>query len=167
MRPIIALIIFLIAATAPAGAAEKFKPGETIEGPAFAMDGDTLGLARPDGSVLSVRLWGIDAPEMSAENGHGWAARAALDDLLNKGDQVTCTVVDTDKYKRPVAICSTVKNPTDLGFWIIDVGWAVEYRKYTRPAPATVEPARPDVYAVTERRAREHRKGRWKFIYGK
>lgn len=166
MRPILVLLAFLIAAAAPALAKEKYAPGETIKGPAFAMDGDTLGLARPDGSVLSVRLWGIDAPEMSAENGHGWAARAKLDDLLiYRGDRVTCTVVDTDRYKRPVAVCVQT-DETDLGARMIDVGWAVEYRKYTRTAGPEMNKLALG-YALAETAARQSRRGRWKFIYGK
>lgn len=163
MRLIIALLAILIAAP-PAGAAEKFKPGDVIEGTAFAMDGDTLGFIRPDGAQLSVRLWGIDAPEMTDTSGAGWAARKTMDSLL-VWQPVACRVVDTDKYKRPVAICANDPNG-DLARQLILAGWAVEYRKYTRPPPVPELAATAETYAEAERDAEHARRGRWKWIFG-
>lgn len=76
MRPILVLIAILLAGPAAAGEAE------TIESRAVALDGDTIRVFTDGGAPVDVRLWGVDAPEMAAENGHGWAARAVLDDFL-------------------------------------------------------------------------------------
>lgn len=171
MRLIIALLAIGLAAAHPAAAKEKYAPGETIAGPAVALDGDTLRVFPAGVDPVDVRIWGIDAPEMSAENGHGWAARAAMDGFLALGgEEVACTVVDTDKYKRPVAVCrpiSTGSGPTgELGGEMIAAGWAVEYRKYTRPAPPAVEPGLADRYAKAEAHAIKTRAGRWKRVFG-
>lgn len=151
MRLIIALLAIGLAAPAAAGEAE------TITGQAFAMDGDSLGFTQPDGSVLSVRLWGIDAPEMATAG--GWYARLAMDGLIARhGLPVTCRQVDTDRHKRAVAVCLAADG-TDLALQLIAAGWATEYRKYSRNLPALT-----DVwprYAEAEARAAAKRLGRW------
>lgn len=75
-------------------------------------------------------------------------------------------MVDTDRYKRPVAICKPATTGIDMGMWMIATGLAVEYRKYTRPAPAGAGDL-AEAYAKREAGAREARRGRWALIPGK
>jgi endonuclease YncB( thermonuclease family) len=169
----IAPLLACLALAVPLAAQAAADQPKTIEGRAVALDGDTL-LIFPikgfqfggDRSPETVRLWGIDAPEMTAENGHGWAARAELDEYLaSDGDHVRCTVIDRDRHKRLVAICKSVKATIDLGMWVIRRGWAVEYRKYTRPPPLAAA-KEADFYAIAEAMARGDKIGRWALIYG-
>lgn len=95
-----------------------------LSGGAVALDGDTLLLGDD-----RVRLFGIDAPEMSDPD--GWYARAALDDLLaDTRGFVECTVVDTDRYDRPVAVCH-VDGDFDLASAMVRAGWAAPWRVYS------------------------------------
>ena len=61
------------------------------------IDGDTIDM---DGTT--VRLWGIDAPEIDTEAGR-WSA-LALERIVGT-DVVTCYPMETDKYGRTVARC--------------------------------------------------------------
>lgn len=101
-----------------------------------------------------VRLWGIDAPELDQEckrNGMayrcGEQARDALVALVAAGD-VRCEPVDRDRYGRTVARCSV--NGLDLGAEMVRLGWAVDYRRYSR-----------GIYAGMEREARAAKRGLW------
>lgn len=166
MRLIIALLVIALAAAPapPATAAEKAK--EHIVGTARALDGDTIMVTDAAGKKHRVRLWGIDAPEMDSPDGSGWASRAALDALLEEGENsVDCEHIDTDKYKRPVGHCRTTQG-VRLGLSVETVrsGWAVEHRLYSD------RPGMEDIaawIALGEIEARKARRGRWKFIYGK
>ena len=167
-----ALILALIFAAAPALAA---SPGDSLSGAAWALDGDTIGLLGPEEGArpVTVRLWGIDAPEMDSANGAGWQARAALDAVLTPSPLssvigrmlVSCQVVATDRYKRPVAICALAASDTDLGLAVIRAGWAIEYRTFTRTPETANLPWRK--YAEAEAEARAARRGLWAALAGK
>lgn len=88
----------------------------------LVIDGDTL---RGDG--LSVRLWGIDAPEMS--EAAGGASRAALD-ALTGGQALTCHVKDVDRYGRTVALCM-VPSGEDIACAMVALGHAKDWPKYS------------------------------------
>ena len=135
------------------------------------MDGNTIRVFTDGEKPDDVRLRGTDAPEMEAENGLSWAARVALDHALagdGDGNRVACTVIDRDRYKRPVVICKTTTTGDDLGMWVIRSGWAVEYRKFARPPPP--DPPNASVaagfYAISEIQARADKVGRWALICG-
>ena len=164
----------LILAAFPAVAQEP----EVISGPAVALDGDTLLV---DGG--KVRLFGIDAPEMRGDWPHGARARAALDDLL-AGGAVSCRVIDTDRHKRPVAICTTAApgvgglgvgsagqghprsrpganqvSGIDLSAALLARGQAVVDRRFTQAAEAPADLAAR--YDAAERAARAGGLGIW------
>ena len=139
-----------LAALATPAAAE---PPATIVGNAVALDGDTLlvGVTR-----VRVRLFGIDAPEMTEPD--GWFARATLDDLLAEhGPAVDCDVLDVDRYGRPVARC--VAGVSDLGGAMIWAGGAVPWRtdSHGYDAPSGLAGS----YDAAEFTARRERRGRW------
>lgn len=131
------------------------RPGE-ISGTAWALDGDTVMVETGDGTK-KIRLWGIDAPEIRSPD--GWRARAALDKILrNAGAAVTCRTIDKDKYERFVAICRSEAGKTDIGLAMIEAGWAIEYRIYSRRLDRSVWA----FYEVAEMAAQSTRRGRWR-----
>ena len=167
----------LVAALLGAGIAALIVPGETVErgavavvraaadgaegwladrpirGTATVSDGDTLRI-----SGVKVRLFGIDAPELSqtcatgspAAPAAGWrcgaAAAARLTELASGGD-VSCKPRDHDRYGRIVAACSV--NGVDLGAQLVAEGLARAYVRYG------------DDYAAAEAQARSAGVGLW------
>ncbi|MFG1292557.1 thermonuclease family protein [Xanthobacter versatilis] len=106
--------------------ADLLQREETLAGPAFAVDGDTLDLAG-----TRVRLSGIDAPELRQEcmrAGRPWAcgeaARRVLQEALRAGP-VTCAASRRDKYGRPLAVCRA--GGVDLSEHMVQQGFAVAY----------------------------------------
>lgn len=94
------------------------------------IDGDTLSIGSE-----RVRLWGIDAPEMSQTCYRhdvafecGRAARQALLQII-RGRDVTCTPVARDRYGRTVASCRAAGD--DLGSEMARAGWALDYARYS------------------------------------
>lgn len=120
----------------------------SLSGPARAGDGDSLSVAG-----LSVRLFGIDAPELDqtcSRDGVVWPcgkeAQRRLQSMVT-GKHVTCRRVDTDEFGRMVAVCSTAER--ELNSAIVEAGWAIAFRKYS------------DAYLDDELRARSSGLGIW------
>lgn len=86
-------------------------------------DGDTLRV-----NDIGIRLWGIDAPEMSETGGS--AAKRGLRQLTGRA-QLTCNVKDTDRYGRIVAQCY-LPDGRDVVCELIEAGHAEEWVKYSR-----------------------------------
>jgi len=148
---------FLIAAglvagllAGPVAAAEK----EPIIGSAVALDGDTLFVAGQ-----KVRLYGIDAPEMS-DWPHGALSRSALDRLIESGDEM-CTVHGHDRYRRAIATCRV--GGRDLALVQLATGQAVTYRVYLfgDKRPRGVDEAQVQGYLAAERQAEQQSLGFW------
>lgn len=122
----------------------------SFAGLATVVDGDTLHVG-----TERVRLFGIDAPELSQSCDAG-TSKTACGQLAARwlrarvqGRTVRCSAVDTDRYGRIVARCSI--DGADLGQTIVDAGWATAYRKYSLR------------YIDAEQRARTARRGIWAF----
>lgn len=126
----------------PATAADKPE----LSGYAIALDADTLRIG-----TTRIRLYGVSAIEMK-DGGH--VARAAVDDVIS-GKRVDCRKVDTDRYKRPVAICAIEDGPADLSEWLLATGNAVTYRAYMDQSDVD------DGYLAAERVASEKGLGVW------
>ena len=136
--------------------------GEVLGGRAEAVDGDTILL-----NGENIRLWGVEAPDLSAPDGAGRAARDTLAGLLGGENQsVYCGVVHR-MYVEPLVTCSLKSRPVaggaavelgDLGEAMIESGWAIEYIYHTNRDVAPVLAAR---YPLAEARAREAKRGRW------
>ncbi len=145
-----AAFLWLLAA---GGAAYSFGGGlrddGTLVGRAKVIDGDSLDLGG-----TQIRLFGIDAPEgrQTCRNAEGRdyrcgrAATAALRRLVGRS-VVRCEPRDIDGYGRTVAVC--FKDGIDLNGWMVENGWAVAYRHYSRD------------YVAAEERARARRLGIW------
>lgn len=118
--------------------------GPALTGPARVVDGDTIRI-----QGISVRLSGIDAPELSQLcDGAtcGVAARAALR-RLTFSRTVTCVQETRDRYKRVVARC--VADGVDLAAAMALSGHALAYRQYG------------SAYVAQEDEARQARAGMW------
>lgn len=118
-----ALLAGCLALAAPVAA-------ETVSGRARIIDGDTLELGGE-----TVRLYGIDAPEMSQTcrrpDGRAWACGAWSRDVLAglaKG-RLRCTGRERDRYGRLVASCEGAGG--DLAAQMVAGGAAFAYRQYS------------------------------------
>ncbi|WP_119419756.1 thermonuclease family protein [Desertibaculum subflavum] len=122
---------------------------EAISGRASVIDGDTLEI-----HGQRIRLHGIDAPESAQTckddrgGSHRCGQRAALA-LSNKiGERpVACAPRGTDRYQRIIAVCHL--GGEDLNAWLVSVGWAIAYRRFSTD------------YVSHEDAAREAKRGLW------
>lgn len=124
--------------------------GRLVSGPARLIDGDTIDIAGH-----RIRLEGIDAPEKAqrcpADEGRTWdcgeAATRRLSSLI-AGRDVTCQVVEKDRYDRLIASCHA--GQTDLNRMMVVTGSAWAFVKYSNR------------YTAEEARARASGAGIWK-----
>lgn len=120
-----------------------------VTGLARVIDGDTLEIAGE-----KIRLYGIDAPESKQTcevAGVDWdCGHMATLNLASTtaGQDVTCKEKAKDRYGRTVAICYL--GDEDLNARMVQEGWAVAYRKYSK------------AYVADETEARTTGAGIWK-----
>lgn len=121
---------------------------QTLVGQASAVDGDSLSVGG-----MSVRLFGIDAPEgkqSCARDGAHWACgEAAARQLgaLVAGQQVVCRGKGSDDYGRTIAVCEA--GGLELNRTMVAQGWATAFRAYSSD------------YIADEMRAKAARLGIW------
>jgi endonuclease YncB( thermonuclease family) len=120
----------------------------SFSGPAAVVDGDTLHVGNE-----RVRLFGVDAPELSQMCDAG-TSKVACGQLAARwlrsrvqGRKVQCSLVQQDRYGRVVARCSI--DGSNLEQSLVEAGWAIAYRKYSLR------------YVDAEDRARAARRGIW------
>lgn len=121
---------------------------DEIVGPATVIDGDTIEIRGQ-----RIRLYGIDAPEGNqlcerAESRYrcGQEAALALIDKIGRS-KIQCEQKGIDRYKRVVSICRSGEE--DLNAWMVQQGYAVAYRRYSKD------------YVASEEIARSKRRGVW------
>lgn len=85
-------------------------------------DGDTI-----RAGDVRVRLWGIDAPEMSEAGGQ--AAKQHLR-RITAGQELRCEVVDVDRYGRLVGRCE-LPGGRDVACEMVADGHARDWPKYS------------------------------------
>ncbi len=129
------------------GTAEPKK--DIIFGIARVTDGDSIRIG-----ATRIRLYGIDAPELQQTcnaGGEVWncgqEAKKNLEKLIGS-NLITCSVKEIDRYRRLVAVCRA--GSTHLNAWIVENGWAVAYRFYSK------------AYIKDEHKAKAGRKGIWR-----
>lgn len=125
-------------------------------------DGDSGRCRTANGDSHRIRLQGIDAGEVrpftrcrqspnvwacsQAARDFGEASRVRARQLAVSGAR--CTVVDTDRYRRNVAVCTV--NGRDLGATLVREGLAISETNYG------------DRYRREEDEARRARRGIWR-----
>lgn len=111
------------------------------------VDGDTLILS----DSTQIRFYGIDAPESAQQcnqtSGPYLCGQISKQKLKEKiaSNPISCAVKSKDIYGRSVAICSLLLpqggQPEDLNAWMVQQGWAVAYRQYSKMYVALEEEA--------------------------
>jgi endonuclease YncB( thermonuclease family) len=142
------LLVLLISASASA---------ETIHGMVRAVyDGDTISLTSRGAGRVTVRLYGIDAPETKkpdkAGQQYGDISRRMLMFRI-MGKAVTVEVKDRDQYNRVVGVVRL--NRVDINAMMVKEGMAWAYRQYLEGSYASE-------YVALEEQARRHRIGLWR-----
>ena len=179
------LILFgiLTALISPTKAVAQATPPDSakigfVTAQVVALDGDTRLIRqtlRDDPTLRTpipiehgktrIRLWGIDAPEMSDRD--GWFARGVLDAaLIAGGGVVNCDIVNTHK-KRLVGVCyvaeglgsDTSSKRLDVASMMLATGFAVTYRTFTYGREDMLDMA--DYYDHIERAAQNKGRGFW------
>lgn len=102
--------------------APQHEVGDTIIGPAYVVDGDTIVVNK-----TNIRLFGIDAPEL--EHPYGKNAKWALVNLC-KGQQITVNISEADHFGRTVASCY-LPDGRDLSAEMVRSGNAVDWPKFS------------------------------------
>ncbi len=177
------LALLFLAAAGPADAQQRKPPPETDKGAdkppdcaatmgvlpkdwtgeAYALDGVTLGGV---GLKPPLRLWGLQAAELrdrqsGRETVAGMRARAALEDMLDKGGhKVKCRTARWDRECRVVVQCmvEVTPAPIDLGGYLIASGLA--WGSHLEEA-LPWEPRAGQRYAGAEAEARKAGRGLW------
>lgn len=130
------------------GLSPMVAKAQTLVGHATAVDGDSLSVGG-----MSVRLFGIDAPEGKQTCTRGdtdWACGEEAARKLNAllaGQQAVCRGRGTDDYGRTIAVCQAAG--LELNRTMVQQGWAVAFRNYSSD------------YIADEERARSAKLGIW------
>jgi endonuclease YncB( thermonuclease family) len=131
---IVMIAVSLAGAFLPSVIDKNFFTGNIGSGTGNAriIDGDTIHIG-----TRKIRLSGIDAPESKQKctkkdgrsYGCGNSSRQHLSKLIG-GATVRCTGDKKDRYGRTIGTCYV--GETDLNAAMVESGWAVAYRKYSR-----------------------------------
>jgi micrococcal nuclease len=136
----------------------------TVEGTVTQVtDGDTLKVETAEGTKLTVRLYGIDAPEVERINrrtgliskqgqSYGKSSYEVLEAKVLRR-KVKVDILDIDRYKRMVGIIYL--DGRDINLEMVRGGWAWAYREYLDRPYASV-------YIEAEKEARDKGSGLWK-----
>jgi len=119
-------------------------------------DGDSLRSGK-----LRIRLFGVDAPEKKQKctnvDGQQWdcgiAAQKALKQLVESVSQISCDLMDVDRYSRLVMRCYAGK--TDVAAELVRQGLALAYRQYSL------------LYSKDENAAKVTKAGMWRGSFTK
>lgn len=140
------------------------SPIRIVEGIVVKVtDGDTIKVKTPEGTMLKVRLYGIDAPETEkysrrtgriskAGQPYGEEAYRALESKV-LGKKAKVDIIDIDRYKRMVGI--VYLDSRNINLDMVKEGWAWAYREYLQRPYASE-------YLDAEKEARAKKLGLWK-----
>ena len=143
------ILIVVVVALALAGGAEAGEPCDVIR----VFDGDTIKV-NCGGREETVRLYGIDAPEMR----HDWGKEArAFTKSLVEGKAVRLLERGRDHYGRLLAFV-ILPGGKSLNYELVRAGWARVYAG--RFAPKS--DATNDKYTLAEIAARTGKLGMWR-----
>jgi endonuclease YncB( thermonuclease family) len=121
----VAYALLAIAGWGFSGKVRVALPGEEFSGTVTrVVDGDTFHV---HGAAAPIRLWGVDAPEMTESLG---AASKHLLERIIGAQVVYCKQMDRDRYQRIVARCLTATGD-DVSELMVRSGAAKEYVAFT------------------------------------
>lgn len=110
---------------------EKEASGQIEAQVSSVVDGDTVRvMLAGEKKSVSIRLYGIDAPEK--DQAFGAESSAALASLLPKGCAVFLDVINQDRYGRKVAILTRQGHDESVNSWLISEGWAWVWPQYCK-----------------------------------
>ena len=144
------MLLILLSAGSPVAA-------ETLRGMVKAVhDGDTVVLVGRGTGRVTVRLYGVDAPETRKPDSPGQpfgsqAKRVLMFKVLGK--EVTAEVQDRDQYGRTVAVIQL--GGRDINAEMVTEGMAWAYRQFLGGPYASR-------YIQLEEQARRQRRGLWR-----
>jgi endonuclease YncB( thermonuclease family) len=141
----LALLILLSTAST---ASTSSTPPQTIVKTISVHDGDTLTVAAGS-RTIKVRLWGIDAPELTQP--YGTSATLELRQLA-AATTYTLQIKSTDRYGRAVAIL-TLPDGRQVNKLMIQAGAAWWYQAYARKTADLM---------FAQDSARANRRGLWR-----
>jgi endonuclease YncB( thermonuclease family) len=139
------------------------EPIRTVAGTVTKVsDGDTIHVTTPEKTKLTVRLYGMDAPETPKVNqrtGHinkpgqpyGGESWKALDTKIMR-KQVRLDIIDIDRYKRMVGMIWI--GDRNINLEMVKEGYAEAYLEYLK------EPYRAQ-FIRAEKEAKSARRGIW------
>ncbi len=105
----------------------KFSiPGKIYGIVTYTNDGDTISIITRENKKITVRLWGIDCPEMNQEYGDA-AEKFSRRHLKNKS--VTVHTMGRDDYGRILGIVYVEGNPTPINELLVQNGYAWVYTR--------------------------------------
>lgn len=150
------VIVAMLLLFAFGAASLRHLQGQAVNGPATAIDGDSLRIYDRE-----IRLKGIDAPEyrqtcQSADKRDlpcGREARRALADLL-AGGNAKCQVSGQDRFGRDLAVCTVADR--DVNAAMVRAGMAVAFGAYENEE-REARAARRGIWATTFERPAEYR----------
>jgi endonuclease YncB( thermonuclease family) len=122
------LAFLLLILAIPAEGRDRNVPLSIESNQVEVIDGDSLRVAGH-----SIRLHGIDAPELAQTCPDAWAAgavAAAQLRALTADKPVICHHRDRDRYGRIVAVCWAAG--VDLGEWMVLHGYAWAFTRYSQ-----------------------------------
>lgn len=145
-----------IALLAVTGISYAKQPIRVIEGTVTKVsDGDTIQVTDSHGTMVKVRLYGIDAPEAAKGSKPGQSyGEEAFQALRQKVERqhVRLDVMDVDQYGRTVSIVWLSNR--NINREMVAEGWAWAYRDYLDRAHASE-------YITAEEQARKAGRGLW------
>lgn len=150
MRVLVFLFVFVLSFLCAGCDSDRlakngFKPVQLVGECVYVYDGDTV-LVDAAGKKTKIRLYGIDAPELSQEFGD--KSRALLSRLIEK-KKVTVSVTGEDKYGRLIGVVFV--DGMDVNALMLKNGAAWHYKDYDKSTE----------YAELESLARKERLGLW------
>ena len=129
----------------------------SITGHAEVTDGDTIKI-----NTFKIRLNGIDAPEKKQKCKRAYleifififyedysCGQKSTEALIKKinNQKITCKISNVDYFKRLIGEC--YKRKINLNAWLVSIGYAVAFRKYSKK------------YVSHETLAKQEKKGIW------
>lgn len=102
-----------------------------LSGNPVVIDGDTIRIRHQ-----SIRLWGIDAPELDEPG--GYEARQMLESIISY-NKVTCRLTTTRNHSRIVATC-VLPSGVNIAAALVQRGFALDCRRYSGGKYAHLEP---------------------------